>query len=67
MSQVLIKLLAVFVLLIAGVSAFAQTGQTAKQAALDQRVRAEVRNAGGELDGRQPGAALDGATLRNSG
>src|SRR5512132_3280504 len=42
MTQVLLKLLAIFVLLLAGASAFAQTDQAAKQAALDQRVRAEV-------------------------
>jgi beta-lactamase class A len=42
MTQVLLKLLAGVVLLLAGVSAFAQTDQAAKQAALDQRVRAEV-------------------------
>jgi beta-lactamase class A len=41
-SQMLHKPLAVLVLLIAGVSAFAQTDQAAKQAALDQRVRVEV-------------------------
>lgn len=37
------KPLAALVLLIAGVNAFAQTDQVATQAALDQRVRAEVR------------------------
>jgi beta-lactamase class A len=42
MTQVFLKLLAGVVLLLAAVSAFAQTDQAAKQAALDQRVRAEV-------------------------
>ena len=48
-SPVLHKPLAVLVLLIAGVSVFAQTDQTAKQAALDQRVRAEVTQFKGKV------------------
>ena len=48
-SPVLHKSLAVLVLLIAGVSVFAQTDQTAKQAALDQRVRAEVTQFKGKV------------------
>ena len=39
----------ILVLLLAGVSAFAQTGQSAKQAALDQRVRAEVSQFKGKV------------------
>jgi beta-lactamase class A len=49
MSQVLQKPLAVLVLLIAGVNAFAQTDQVAKPAALDQRVRAEVSQFKGKV------------------
>ena len=49
MTQVLLKLLAGVVLLPAGVSAFAQTDQAAKQAALDQRVRAEVMQFKGKV------------------
>ena len=48
-SQVLHKPLAVLVLLIVSVSAFAQTDQAAKQAALDQRVRVEVRQFKGKV------------------
>jgi beta-lactamase class A len=50
MSQVLQNPLAVLVLLIASVSAFAQTDQAAKQAALDQRVRIEVRQFKGKVN-----------------
>jgi hypothetical protein len=46
---VLHKPLAVLVLLIVSVSAFAQTDQAAKQAALDQRVRVEVRQFKGKV------------------
>jgi len=49
MTQVLLRPLAVLVLLLAGVSAFAQTDQAAKQAALDQRVRAEVTQFKGKV------------------
>lgn len=49
MSQVLQKPLAALVLLIAGVNAFAQTDQVATQAALDQRVRAEVSQFRGKV------------------
>jgi beta-lactamase class A len=49
MSQVLNKLLAVLLLLIAGASAFAQTDQAAKQSALDQHVRAEVAQFKGKV------------------
>ena len=49
MTQLLLKPLAVIVLLVAGVSGFAQTDQGAKQAALDQRVRAEVRQFKGKV------------------
>ena len=49
MTQVLLKLLAGVVLLLAGVSVFAQTDQAAKQAALDQRVRAEVMQFKGKV------------------
>jgi beta-lactamase class A len=47
MTHVLLKFLAV--LLIAPLSAFAQTDQAAKQAALDQRVRAEVSQFKGKV------------------
>jgi hypothetical protein len=46
---VLHKPLAVLVLLIVSVSAFAQTDQAVKQAALDQRVRVEVRQFKGKV------------------
>ena len=49
MSQVLQKPLAALVLLIAGVNALAQTDQVATQAALDQRVRAEVSQFKGKV------------------
>jgi beta-lactamase class A len=49
MSQVFLKPLAVLVFLLASVTAFAQTDQTAKQAALDQRVRAEVTQFKGKV------------------
>jgi beta-lactamase class A len=46
-TQTLIR--SILVLLLAGVSAFAQTGQSAKQAALDQRVRADVSQFKGKV------------------
>lgn len=49
MTQVFLKPLAVLVLLLAGVSAFAQSDQAAKQAALDQRVRAAVSQFKGKV------------------
>ncbi len=49
MAQVLMTRLPVLVLLIAGVTASAQTDQAAKQAALDQRVRAEVAQFKGKV------------------
>jgi beta-lactamase class A len=48
-SQVLLKFLAVLVLLLAGGRAFAQTDQAAKQAALDQRVHAELKQFKGKV------------------
>lgn len=47
--HILIKLLAVLLLLIAAVGAFAQPDQAAKQTALDQRVRAEVAQFKGKV------------------
>jgi len=49
MTQVLVSSLAVLVLLLAGITAFAQTDQAAKQAALDRRVRAEVTQFKGKV------------------
>jgi beta-lactamase class A len=49
MNQRLLKFLAILVLPIAGVSAFAQTDQAAKQTALNQRVRAEVTQFKGKV------------------
>jgi beta-lactamase class A len=49
MTQVLFKILAILVLLLAGVSAFAQADQAAKQSALDGRVRAEVTKFKGKV------------------
>lgn len=49
MTQVLLRFLAVSLLLLAAVSAFAQTEQPAKPAALDQRVRAEVAQFKGKV------------------
>ena len=49
MTHVLLKFLAVPILLIASISVFAQTDQAAKQAALDQRVRAEVAQFKGKV------------------
>jgi beta-lactamase class A len=49
MARVLINCLPVLVLLIAGVTASAQTDQAAKQAALDQRMRAEVMQFKGKV------------------
>ncbi len=49
MTHVFLKPLAVLVLLQAGVSAFAQSDQAAKQAALDQRVRAAVTQFKGKV------------------
>ncbi len=47
--QLVTNSLAALVLLLAGVTAFAQTGQTTKQATLDQRVRAEVAQFKGKV------------------
>ena len=49
MTQMLLKPLPVVVLLLTCVSALAQTDQAAKQAALDQRVRAEVTQFKGKV------------------
>src|ERR1700674_2035467 len=48
-TQVRLKPLAVLGLLLAGGSAFAQTEQAAKQAALDQRVHAELKQFKGKV------------------
>jgi beta-lactamase class A len=48
-TQLVTNALAALVLLLACVGAFAQTGQTTKQAALDQRVRAEVAQFKGKV------------------
>jgi beta-lactamase class A len=50
MTQVLFKILAILVLLPAGVGAFAQTDQAAKQTSLDGRVRAEVKQFKGKVN-----------------
>ncbi|HEY3040704.1 MAG TPA: serine hydrolase [Pyrinomonadaceae bacterium] len=49
MTQLVTNALAALVLLLACVGAFAQTGQTTKQAAWDQRVRAEVAQFKGKV------------------
>ncbi len=49
MTQVLSKILALLALLLAGVNAFAQTTQAAKQTVLDGRVRAEVTQFKGKV------------------
>jgi beta-lactamase class A len=49
MTQMLPKTLAALVLLLSCLNAFAQTDQAAKQAALDQRVRAEVAQFKGKV------------------
>ncbi|HEV7475971.1 MAG TPA: hypothetical protein VGN90_18085, partial [Pyrinomonadaceae bacterium] len=49
MTQVFIRFLAALVLLISCATAFAQTEQAAKQAALDQKIRAEVAQFKGKV------------------